>query len=113
MSKVMGIHTPNFQNLVNELNDFSSKNKVFATQTSFNNDRWYALIYYDDGKDKGKPYSQPPSHPQPSEKASKEQIDLLYKLDADFNEEVITKKEAWVLTNQLIKERGKKKWKTI
>ena len=37
------------------------------------------------------------------EKASKEQINLLYKLNADFNAETITKKEAWNLTNKLMK----------
>ena len=39
------------------------------------------------------------------EKASEKQINLLYKLNADFNKELITKKEAKKLIEQLLKEK--------
>src|SRR3990167_2865283 len=62
MSKVWGIQEGDFFKLVNLMNEFNSKNRVYATQVFQRGIEWFALIYYDEqGKDKGKPYSQPPS----------------------------------------------------
>ena len=43
------------------------------------------------------------------EKATEKQIDFLCKLNADFDADKITKKEAKSLIDKLVKERGKKK----
>lgn len=43
------------------------------------------------------------------EKASDKQKDFLYKLNADFDANTITKKDAKTLIDRLVKERGKKK----
>ena len=42
------------------------------------------------------------------EKATEKQIKLLYKLEADFNEETITKREAMDLITKLMESRPKK-----
>lgn len=44
-----------------------------------------------------------------SDKATQKQIDFLCKLNADFDSDKITKKEAKNLIDKLVKERGKKK----
>ena len=43
------------------------------------------------------------------EKATEKQVKLLYKLNADFNEETITKREAMDLITQLMEKLPKKK----
>jgi len=54
MNKVKGIKTDNFEELINQINEFNSKNKVFASQVypNFGNGMWYGVIHYESQQDK-------------------------------------------------------------
>jgi hypothetical protein len=49
MNKVKGIKTDNFEELINQINEFNSKNKVFASQVypNFGKGMWYGVIHYE------------------------------------------------------------------
>ena len=103
MSKVWGIQEGDFFKLVNLMNEFNSKNRVYATQVFQRGIEWFALIYYDEqGKDKGKPYSQPPSPDSNINNevpATKKALNFLKGLGykGDMN---LTKSECWRLTQE-------------
>ena len=46
-TKVFGIKDMDFFNFIKKINEFSSKNKVFATQTYIESGEHFAVIYFD------------------------------------------------------------------
>jgi len=118
MTKVLGIKEPDFFKLVKRMNEFNSKNQVFATQVFpiESENLWYALIYYESmsqGKNnfaKDTSFQKPSSSPAPIFKpASKEQIDLIKKLSNRFpelkevNYSKLSKSDAFKLINSRVK----------
>jgi len=110
MSKVLGIKEPDFFKLVKRMNEFNSKNKVFATQVFpiESENIWYALIYYEDsnhrqGKtnfDKATSFQKPISPAPIFKPASESQINTLKKLGFKTDYSKLSKYEAFKELNK-------------
>jgi len=86
--------------LVKKVNE--DKREFFATTPSQKNDGTWIMFCYSHKQEKLNDKPKEVSTEKPHSPATKKQIDALYKLNADFNAETITKPEAYLLLNKLL-----------
>lgn len=117
MTKVYGIQTDDFDDLVKKLNEFNDTNKVYATQV-FQQEKvdrddsaftlWSVLIYYEDQNHKQRknipnhPTSFQNSSPAIFKPATDSQKKLLKKLEYEGDMSKLSKSDAFKLLNKML-----------
>ena len=86
--------------LVKKTNE--DKRDFFATQPYQKNNGTWIMFCYSHKQGELNKSDSPNLQESKSPPATKEQIDLLYKLDANFDAKTITKKEAFLLIQKLL-----------